>query len=161
MTPKQQNDDRLAEAMQYARDNGNVMRRNSRRHEVYANVVARCRNPKHPSWRWYGGKGVKCKMSLAQFDRLWERDKAYLLKRPSIDRIDSNGHYEVSNCRFIELSENVRRAHLGKKKRRATIDSAASSPMSDAREGLTEPDTKTAVLTSADKGAEASTETAL
>ena len=31
------------------------------------------------------------------------------MKCPSIDRIDSNGHYIFSNCRFIELKENLRR----------------------------------------------------
>ena len=31
------------------------------------------------------------------------------MKRPSIDRINNDGHYELSNCRFIEASENIKR----------------------------------------------------
>ena len=37
--------------------------------------------------------------------KLWFRDKAWLLKRPSIDR-KNGGHYIFQNCRFIELSQN-------------------------------------------------------
>ena len=28
------------------------------------------------------------------------------MKQPTIDRIDNNGHYELSNCRFIEMKVN-------------------------------------------------------
>jgi len=36
---------------------------------------------------------------------LWFRDKAYLMERPSIHRLDSFGHYIIKNCKFIEFSE--------------------------------------------------------
>ena len=37
---------------------------------------------------------------------LWFRDKAYLMKEPSIDRINNKIGYQLSNCRFIENSLN-------------------------------------------------------
>ena len=56
----------------------------------------------------YGKRGIKFNMTIPDFKELWFRDKAWLLKRPSIDRINAKGDYIKSNCRFIELSENCR-----------------------------------------------------
>jgi hypothetical protein len=41
---------------------------------------------------------------------MWFRDKAFEMKRPSLDRIDTTGDYCLDNCRFIELKENLHRA---------------------------------------------------
>ncbi len=51
---------------------------------------------------------VKFDITLEEVKELWIRDKAHLLKRPSIDRIDSKKGYSKSNCRFIELLDNLR-----------------------------------------------------
>lgn len=51
-------------------------------------------------------------MTVEDFKFLWFRDRAYLMKKPSIDRINSNGHYELNNCRFIELIINQSRTKL-------------------------------------------------
>ena len=51
---------------------------------------------------------IKCLLTQDDIKYLWERDKPWLLKRLSIDRIDSQGNYTRENCRFIELSENSR-----------------------------------------------------
>ena len=43
-----------------------------------------------------------------------------MMKRPSIDRIDSKGHYTLENCRYMELRDNVKRpytAHCHKHRR--------------------------------------------
>lgn len=73
------------------------------------NMLSRCGNPNDIKYKNYGGKGIKVKLDRRQLFELWTRDKADQMKRPSIDRINSDGHYEFSNCRFIEMSENIKR----------------------------------------------------
>jgi len=70
-------------------------------------IKTRCEYPKAINYKYYGGKGIKCLLSLDDIKFLWKRDNADTLKKPSIDRIDSNGNYELSNCRFVELRQNV------------------------------------------------------
>ena len=55
---------------------------------------------------YYKRKGIKCLISDEEVKALWFRDKAWLLKKPSIDRKDNDNHYTYSNCRFIELKDN-------------------------------------------------------
>jgi len=74
----------------------------------------RCTNVKRNSYKNYGGRGIKFLLIRKEVRALWFRDKAYLMKHPSIDRRDNDGDYIYSNCRFIEFSENVRRARVGK-----------------------------------------------
>ena len=54
-------------------------------------------------------RDIKCIISKEEIKELWFRDKAYLMEKPSIDRIDPLGYYTKYNCRFIELSENSSR----------------------------------------------------
>lgn len=61
---------------------------------------------------------MKFLMTIEDFKFLWFMDKAWLLKKPSIERINVNGNYELSNCKFIELVINSsynKRPRNGKK----------------------------------------------
>jgi len=70
-------------------------------------IKSRCNNPNNTIYKYYGGKGIKCQIMAIELEELWFRDKAYMMKKPSIDRIDNDGNYELRNCRYIELSKNV------------------------------------------------------
>ena len=70
----------------------------------------RCRNEKHRAYRRYGGRGIKvCDEWARSFHefKLWAISHGYR-KDLEIDRIDNDGNYEPSNCRFVTRSENMR-----------------------------------------------------
>ncbi len=67
----------------------------------------------------YKKNGVQFKMTLQDFKYLWIRDKAHLMKRPSVDRIDTFGDYELKNCRFIEMDEH--RTHPQPRRRKPVL----------------------------------------
>lgn len=74
---------------------------------VLLSIRQRCTNPNCDHYKYYGGRGIKCFLVPSEIKELWFRDKACLMKRPSIDREDNNGNYTFRNCRFIELGKNV------------------------------------------------------
>lgn len=71
----------------------------------------RCTDPEHRSYPSHGAKGIKVFLDADAAAVLWKRDKADLLKKPSLDRIQSDKHYCVHNCRFIEHDLNSRLPH--------------------------------------------------
>lgn len=84
---------------------------NHRWAKCLGNARARCNNPNRDNYNRYGGRGIECFLTIEEIKYLWFRDKAYLMEKPSIDRIDNDGNYELNNCRFMELSENVKKQY--------------------------------------------------
>lgn len=78
--------------------------------QILAGMNQRCNNPACNKYKIYGARGIKNLLDEPQIHALWVRDRADLLERPSLDRIDPNGDYEFSNCQFIELKENSLRS---------------------------------------------------
>jgi predicted metal-dependent hydrolase len=76
---------------------------------TYRWVHTRCNNPNAESYAKYGAIGIKNFLTHEDLETLWKRDNASSMRRASIDRIDSKGHYEVGNCRYVELSVNSTR----------------------------------------------------
>lgn len=65
-------------------------------------IKRRCDNKKCKSYKNYGGRGIECRITEEESKDLWIRDKADVMEKPSIDRINNDGNYEFGNCRFIE-----------------------------------------------------------
>lgn len=82
----------------------------SRLWQIYECMKMRCSNPNDKRYDCYGGRGIKVcdewkNNSSAFFD--WALSHGYK-DDLQIDRIDNNGDYEPSNCRFVTLQENCR-----------------------------------------------------
>lgn len=70
-------------------------------------AMRRCNDPKHREYKGYGGRGIKFNLTMDEAKRLFERDHAWDLVKPSLDRLDPDGHYTFDNCRFIEHVANI------------------------------------------------------
>lgn len=84
-----------------------------RLYRLFHCIKRRCYDKKHKGYKYYGGKGIKvCDEWLNDFEKfkIWALSKGYDYNAPkgqcTIDRINPNGNYEPSNCRFITLKEN-------------------------------------------------------
>lgn len=81
-------------------------------YQSWRGMLDRCRNSKHVSFHRYGGRGISvCKRWLK-----FENFLADMGKRPaglSLDRINNDGNYEPSNCRWATDAE--QRANKSKK----------------------------------------------
>ncbi len=67
---------------------------------------ARCNNINTNSYIYYGARGIKYLLSDKQIKELWFKNKAYLMKYPTLDRKNGNKNYTYKNCRFIERALN-------------------------------------------------------
>lgn len=73
---------------------------------IFKSIKKRCSDKKYENYHRYGGRGIKCLITVDEIKELWFRDRAFEMKRPSIDRKDNDGNYTFDNCEFIEQSLN-------------------------------------------------------
>ncbi|SDX85350.1 hypothetical protein SAMN05660923_03051 [Tepidimicrobium xylanilyticum] len=78
-------------------------------YSIWKAMLARCENKKHPAYKDYGGRGIKvCDEwhDIRTFIK-WANNNGYK-EGLELDRIDNNGNYEPSNCRFTTRKKQTR-----------------------------------------------------
>lgn len=77
----------------------------TRLYRIWGAMIKRCHNPNAVNYSHYGGVGItvfdKWRNSFETF-RNWALSNGYQ-EDLSIDRIDFNGNYEPSNCRWVDI----------------------------------------------------------
>ena len=89
---------------------------NSNLYTTWANMKQRCYNPKTPEYKYYGERNIKvCKNWLESFTNFYEWAISNGYKEDlSIDRINVNGNYEPSNCRWATPKQQARNTRYNK-----------------------------------------------
>lgn len=84
-------------------------RANGRKKPTYVSwqeMLRRCNCPHHANYSYYGGRGIR----VCDRWRSYQNFLADMGERPPgmvLDREDSNGNYEPSNCRWVSKAESA------------------------------------------------------
>lgn len=98
----------------------------TREWRIWTHMKGRCGNPKGRHYAYYGGRGIGFCLRWEEFTNFLHDMGPAPTASHTLDRIDSNGNYEPSNCRWATRKEQQRNLRNTKRATfRGTVASAA------------------------------------
>ncbi len=90
----------------YRKDNATHRMTGTRLYHIWINIKSRCYNDKNNNHSNYGGRGITICDEWQDFDNFmkWAINNGYT-DTLTIERIDVNGNYEPSNCKWTTMKE--------------------------------------------------------
>ena len=90
----------------------------TRPYRIWASMKTRCNNEKVQEYPDYGGRGITYCEKWKTFGGFWEDMEEGYSDNLTIDRTNTNGNYEKSNCEWVDMS--VQSHHRRKRKGSST-----------------------------------------
>lgn len=73
----------------------------------WESMKARCRNPNYSNYKYYGGRGISYCKEWEVFQNFLDSMGKRPSKQHSLERINNNGNYEPSNCKWASKCEQM------------------------------------------------------
>jgi hypothetical protein len=75
-----------------------------REYTIWSSMIARCNNPNHSNYKYYGKKGIKVNVDWLDFDNFF-RDLGTVGDKQFLVRADATKDYSSDNCRWVTFEQ--------------------------------------------------------